>query len=192
MTQTYIGELRSFPYNFAPRNWVTCQGQLLSIAQNTALFSILGTTYGGNGQTTFALPNLSGRVTNSAGGGTGPGLSPYDLGEQAGSETVTLLTTEMPAHNHTVDVWYQTGNVADYMKAAPAPGYHLSRLLVHTQPGAAYSNGQMWNTPPIATPAQLNVQTLGFQGQGQPHNNIQPNLTLLWCICVQGAFPPRN
>lgn len=192
MTQTYIGELRSFPYNFAPRNWATCQGQLLSIAQNTALFSILGTTYGGNGQTTFALPNLSGRVTNSAGGGTGPGLSPYSLGEQAGSETVTLLSTEMPSHNHTVDVWYQTGAVDTFMHAAPTPQLHLSKLLIKAQTGAAYSQGQMWNSPPIDTPVTLNPQTLSLTGGSQPHNNVQPNLTLLWCICVQGNFPPRN
>lgn len=192
MTQSYIGELRAYPYNFAPRNWATCQGQILPISQNTALFSILGTTYGGNGQTTFALPNLSGRVTNSAGGGTGPGLSPYSLGEQAGSETVTLLSTEMPAHNHTLDVWYQPGAVADYMVANPSPSVHFSRLLVKAQTGAAYSNGQIWNTPPIESATQLNVQTFAVQGGSQPHNNIQPNLTLLWCICINGVFPPRN
>lgn len=192
MTQTYIGELRPFPYNFAPRNWMTCQGQLLAISQNTALFSILGTTYGGNGQTTFALPNLSGRVTNSAGGGTGPGLSPYDLGEMAGSETVTLISTEMPTHNHTVDVWYQTGAVSQYSVATPGPGVHLSRMFVKAQTGAAYSNGQLWNTPPIDTPTQLNAQALSIQGGSQPHENRQPYLTLLWCICTQGVFPPRN
>src|SRR6476620_8139642 len=98
----YIAESRLFAGNFAPRGWAFCQGQLLSISQNTALFSILGTTYGGNGQTTFGLPDLRGRVPIHSGGSQGPGLSPYDLGEMGGTETNTLTINQMPAHNHTV------------------------------------------------------------------------------------------
>src|SRR4029450_14155051 len=100
MSEPFIGMIILVPYNFAPRGWAFCNGQILSIAQNTALFSLLGTTYGGNGQTTFALPDLRGRVAIS--GGQGPGLSNYTIGEQAGTETITLLTTQMAAHTHTV------------------------------------------------------------------------------------------
>jgi len=190
MTQPILGEVRLFPYNFAPRNWALCRGQILPISQNTALFSLLGTTYGGNGQTTFALPNLQGRMAKSR--GQGAGLQDYALGEEDGVESVTLISTEMPAHNHTLPVQYNAGAAADWMSTTPASNLQLSRLLIIPKTGAAYANAQMYNTPPLANPVQLNPQVVGIAGGSQPHNNLQPYLTLNWCIAIQGVFPARN
>jgi microcystin-dependent protein len=169
VSEPFIGELRLFPYNFAPRGWAFCNGQLIAISQNTALFSLLGTTYGGNGQTTFALPDLRGRVPVSA--GQGPGLSSYSLGQTGGTETVTLLQTQMPAHNHQVAV--SNGGAT---ASRPAGNYLAA--------GGSYTTPSDGNTlaPTAVTPS----------GGNQPHENTQPYLTLNWCIALEGIFPSRN
>ena len=168
--EPFVGEVRLVPYNFAPTGWALCNGQILPIAQNTALFSLLGTMYGGNGQTTFALPDLRGRVAIST--GQGQGLSPRDQGETGGSETVTLALSEMPLHNHPVNVSASPG------ATAVAAGNHLSASTF----GNSYAP-----TPQGTMPAG----TIGQTGGGQPHNNRQPYLTLNYIIALQGIFPPR-
>lgn len=163
-----------FGFNFAPRGWAFCNGQLLPISQNTALFSLLGTTYGGDGRSTFALPNLQGSTPISS--GQGPGLSLRDLGEQSGSQTVTLLQSEIPAHTHLLQAY--TGDVAD--SRAPGP----AATLGIPSPGLAYS--------PTATGLQpMNFQAVAVAGGSLPHNNLQPYLTMNFCIAMQGVFPPR-
>jgi microcystin-dependent protein len=170
MSEPFLGEIRIFPYNFAPRGWAFCQGQILSIAQNTALFSLLGTTYGGNGQTTFALPDLRGRVAVSS--GQGPGLSSYSLGEETGVESVTLISTEMPAHNHLV-------NAANSDATDSAPVGNVPAVI----PSGGYT----------ATPTgQMLAGMVSPSGGNQPHTNIQPVLVLNFCIALQGIFPSRN
>ena len=171
-----IAEIRLFAGNFAPRNWAFCAGQILSIAQNTALFSLLGTTYGGNGQTTYALPDLRGRVPVNT--GQGPGLPSVDLGEQAGTPTVTLITTEMPAHNHTM----QVHNDITGMAATGAGNFVNSK----TESGEAVASS---STSPLAT---ANPATIGITGGSQPHNNMQPYLGLNYIICLEGIYPSRN
>jgi microcystin-dependent protein len=171
-----IAEIRLFAGNFAPRSWAFCQGQILSIAQNTALFSLLGTTYGGNGQTTFALPDLRGRV--AVGTGQGPGLSAVDLGEQAGAPTVTLIATEMPAHNHIMQVHNDTTGMA----ATGAGNFVNSK----TESGEAIASS---SNSPLAT---ANPATIGITGGSQPHNNMQPYLGLNYIICLEGIYPSRN
>jgi len=171
MTAPFVGEIKIFGFNFPPRNYTFCSGQLLPISQNTALFSLLGTTFGGNGTTNFALPNLQGRAP--MGFGTAPGLTPRDLGETAGSETVTLLQTEMPAHNHSVSA---QGSRADRANASGA--------------ALAVSADQVYST---ASPGPLmHPQEIGLVGGNQPHNNLQPLLTLNFCIALRGIFPARN
>lgn len=186
MTAPFIGELKAFGFNFAPRNYMFAAGQLLPIAQYTALFSILGTTYGGNGQTNFALPDLRGRIP--MGNGSGAGLSPHDLGEMSGTETVTLLTTEMPAHIHGVTTKVDPSSTAN-MTDVPTNGYFISRFLYE---GNATANA--WFKPAGAnpTPTTLHPLTVTPTGGSLPHNNLQPLLTLNWCIAVQGLFPARN
>jgi microcystin-dependent protein len=174
MSEPFIGEIRMFGGNFPPRGWQFCQGQLLSIAQNTALFSILGTTYGGNGQTTFALPDLRGRVPMQQ--GQGPGLSPRTLGEQGGSETVTLLSTQMPAHNHALIC-------SNAQADASTPE---GNVLAADQGGATLNY--------IATPlnATMNPATVGAAGGSQPHQNMAPFLAVNFIIALEGIFPSRN
>ena len=169
MTDPFIGEIRLFPYNFAPRGWAFCNGQVLSIAQNTALFSLLGTTYGGNGQTTFALPDLRGRVPVSS--GQGPGLSNYSLGQVGGTESVTLNTNQMPAHNHQVNV--------------NAGGATTSRAN-----GNFPSTGGSYNS--ATDGSTFNPNAVSNTGGNQPHENVQPYLTLNFCIALEGIFPSRN
>ena len=171
MTEPFLGEIRLFPYNFAPRGWAFCQGQLLSIAQNTALFSLLGTTYGGNGQTTFALPDLRGRVPLSS--GQGPGLSFYTLGEQGGVENVTLIQQQMPAHNHPLQV-----NNSGSATGRPSGGY----------PGQTSTN----TYAPSPDGTTFAAQAVSNSGGGQPHENRQPYLALNYCIALEGIFPSRN
>jgi microcystin-dependent protein len=183
MSEPFLGEVRIFGCNFPPRGWAYCWGQLLPISQNTALFSILGTTYGGNGTTNFALPDFRGRVP--LGQGQGPGLSSYVIGEQAGSETVTLISTELPAHNHTTD----TRNVptsADNYTNVPTTGYFVSRFLYHSSSAA-----RAWK-PASAPATTLHPNTLQPTGGNQPHNNMQPYLALNFCIAYEGIFPARN
>lgn len=172
-----IGEIRMFAGNFAPRGWAFCQGQIMSIAQNTAVFSILGTTYGGNGQTTFGLPDLRSRVP--VGQGQGPGLSSYNLGQMGGMETVTLTQNEIPAHNHLV-----RGVNAEATSTDP-DGKSLATVTDATaNPMPSYAAP----TPTVS----LHPQTLSVTGGNQPHTNIQPYLVLNFVICLEGIFPSRN
>lgn len=177
MADPFVAEIRLFPFNFAPKGWAWCDGQVLPISQNTALFSLLGTTYGGDGESTFALPDLQGRAAMHP--GQGPGLSLRDLGETGGVETVTLLETEIPSHRHTLR--------ADSLEAThnrPADG----RMLAASMGGAVY-------VPPAGSaapsPAAASPSMLAPAGGSQPHNNLQPYLTFYWCIALQGVFPAR-
>ncbi|KQN21205.1 phage tail protein [Sphingomonas sp. Leaf33] len=191
-TQPFIGSIQIFGFNFAPRNYAYCNGQLLSIAQNTALFSLLGTQYGGNGTTTFALPDLRSRVPMHF--GQGPGLSPRQIGEVGGTESVTLLSTQMPAHNHTfTNTSTLNATQAKGTDQIPATGSLLARPI----------NNPANAIPQIYVPAGtvgdavalggLNVAgTIGVAGGSQPHPNMQPYLVLNFCIALQGIFPSRN
>ena len=173
----YIAEIRMFAGNFAPRNWAFCQGQLLSIAQNTALFSLIGTIYGGNGQTTFALPDLRGRV--ALGVGQGPGLSNYDVGQVGGVESVTLATTQIPAHSHPLN-----GSNSAGTSNAPTGNYPA----VVTDPTANPMNAYGTAAPIVA----MNAASVGNTGGSQPHTNLQPHLAVSYIICLAGIFPSRN
>lgn len=170
----YIGEVRIFAGNFAPRGWAFCDGQILSIAQNTALFSILGTTYGGDGRTTFALPDLRGRAAVHP--GRGPGLTEVRLGEVKGTETNTLLTNQIPGHNH--------------------PVYGVANSGTEASPAGSYPANTMRLDPEYAqtgTPVQMNPQMVGFnQFNNQPVENRQPSLGIRYIIALQGIFPSRN
>jgi microcystin-dependent protein len=174
MNEAYIGSIVLFAGNFAPRGWAFCQGQLLSIAQNTALFSILGTTYGGNGQTTFGLPDLRGRAP--IGAGQGPGLTNVQLGESAGSETVTLTISQMPAHNHTMACDSTSAGSADPTNNYPG------------NPGAL-SGAQLYGTTPSATMAPAAIMPAGGS---QPVSIQPPSLGMNYIICLEGLFPSRN
>jgi microcystin-dependent protein len=173
MSNPFLGEIRMFGFTFAPQGWALCNGQTLAISQNTALFSLLGTTYGGNGQTTFQLPNLQSRVAVHF--GQGPGLSQYVQGQTGGLENVTLTVNQMPAHNHLV-------NATSSAATVNGPG---TRFLGHVQAGA----------PPIyaATTNDTMAPTMiSVAGSSQPHTNIQPYLVLNFCIALAGLFPSRN
>ncbi len=171
MTDPFLAEIRIFGFNFAPTGWAYCDGQLLPISQNTALFSLLGTTYGGDGRSTFSLPDLMGRAPMHP--EQGPGLSLHDLGETGGAETVSLLISEIPAHSHTLGV--ATGNPAE--SNAPAG------QVPSTTNRAVYS--------PTAGTGFMAQQALSVSGASLPHNNMQPYLTMNFCIAMQGIFPPR-
>ena len=177
----YIAEIRMFAGNFAPRNWALCQGQIMSIAQNTALFSLLGTTYGGNGQTTFALPDFRGRV--AVGVGQGPGLANKDLGEISGSESVTLAVTQIPAHSHTatINVNAGLGNQSN-----PSGNFLAGGQDATANPIPTYATA--------STAASLNAGSVtgGNTGGSQPHTNMQPYCGMNYIICLFGIFPSRN
>ncbi|WP_028652992.1 phage tail protein [Nocardioides halotolerans] len=174
MADPFVAEIRIFAFQFAPRGWALCNGQLLPISQNTALFSLLGTTYGGNGLSNFGLPDLQGRAVMQP--GQGPGLSNRALGEAGGTETVTLLSTEMPAHSHTVNA---NPDFADVQSPTPA------RSLARSQNANAYKAPAGQPLTPLA------AEALSPAGSSQPHNNMQPYLTLSFNIALQGVFPPR-
>ena len=177
MADPFVAEIRIFPFNFAPKGWAFCDGQLLPISQNTALFSLLGTTYGGDGKSTFALPNLQGNAPMHP--GQGPGLSLLDLGETGGSETVTLLTSEMPAHAHNVG------------RATDAQGDSITPVnSVWAQSAAGRGSAALYHESPATT--KVNLNSLQPTGGNLPHNNMQPYLTLNFCIALQGVFPPRG
>src|SRR5271165_1133733 len=178
MADPFVAEIRIFPFNFAPKGWALCNGQLMSISQNTALFSLLGTTYGGDGKSNFALPNLQGSAPMHP--GQGPGLSLHDLGETGGSDTVTLLTSEMPLHTHNI-------NCLDGARVAGQSGQPGNAILVKTggAPTNAYSSGASQNQTMAAG-------MVAPVGGSQPHNNLMPYLTLNFCIALQGVFPPRG
>jgi len=170
MADPFVAEIRIFPFNFAPKGWAWCDGQLLPLSQNTALFSLLGTTYGGNGQSNFALPNLQGSTPMHS--GQGPGLSLHDLGETGGSETVTLLESEMPVHGHGVS-----------MSVRPADNLDPAALALGTG-NAVYASA--------ANLVAMSPSALAPAGGDAPHNNLQPYLTLYFNIALQGVFPPRT
>jgi microcystin-dependent protein len=175
MADPFVAEIRIFPFNFAPRGWAWCDGQLLPLSQNTALFSLLGTTYGGNGMSNFALPDLQGRAPMHP--GQGPGLSLHDLGETGGSETVTLLESEIPAHSHAAGAVARPAH-----SAAPAADLRLGR-----------SDGvSAYQTTTNADLVMMSPIALGPVGGDQPHNNLMPYLTFYFCIALQGVFPPRG
>jgi microcystin-dependent protein len=166
----YIAEIRMFAGNFAPRGWAFCNGQILSITQNTALFSLLGTTYGGNGQTTFGLPNLQGRLPMHP--GAGPGLTPRSLGETSGIETLTLLQSQIPSHTHQARASTEDANSATPLNATWGLA---SEQLYRVDDGVAMS-----------------PNALAQAGSSQPHNNLQPYLVVNFIIALQGIFPPRS
>jgi microcystin-dependent protein len=170
--EPFVGEIQMFGGNFAPVGWALCNGQLLSIASNTALFSLLGTTYGGNGTTTFGLPDLRGRVPISF--GQGPGLSLRDLGESGGVEAVTLLTTEMPVHTHSLGASPSNGTTS----AAAGRVDARSPAAIPQYAAASDSN--------------LGAAAVGSAGGSQPHNNLQPYLAVTFIIATQGIYPARS
>jgi len=181
-----IGEIRLFAGNFAPRAWAFCEGQLLPINQNQALFSILGTIYGGDGRTTFALPDLRGRV--ALGPGHGPGLSDYRLGARGGVENVTLNATQIPSHNHTATPQLQFAQPASTAPAnTPSPGPAANP---GTTQMPAYSNGPATTT--LAAGDVTGDVQIGNTGGGLSHENRQPFLAVNYIICLQGVFPSRS
>lgn len=175
MSNPFVAEIRMFGFNFAPRGWALCNGQILPIAQNTALFSLLGTTYGGNGQTTFGLPNLQGRAPLHP--GQGPGLSAYSLGQVGGTETVTLTQNQLPSHTHALN-----GITAPPPATGTVPDATVG--LGRASGGNAYGAA--------ANLVSMSPQSLPPQGGNQPHNNLMPYLAVNFCIALQGIFPARN
>ncbi|MFO7180607.1 MAG: tail fiber protein [Pseudomonadota bacterium] len=171
MSEPFLAEIRIFAGNFAPKGWAICNGALLPIKQNTGLFSLLGTNYGGDGKTVFALPNLLGRAPMHR--GAGPGLTPRELGEAVGASKVTLLTTEIPEHTHGVTALKGTTPLDD-----PTGNKLGSEASLYVYPGA--------------TPVWLSPNAIGFAGNSAPHNNMQPYLALTFIIALQGVFPPRG
>jgi microcystin-dependent protein len=173
MADPFVAEIRIFGFNFAPKGWAFCNGQLMPIAQNTAVFSLLGTTYGGDGKSTFALPDLQGHAPMHP--GQGPGLSPHDLGEIGGNQTVTLLESEIPAHSHVMRASLDDANLA-----IPQSTRSLAKASVN-----------LYNTSTAGGTGLLAMQGLTIAGGSLPHNNMQPYLTLNFCIALQGVFPAR-
>jgi microcystin-dependent protein len=176
MADPFVAEIRIFPFNFAPTGWAFCDGQLMPISQNTALFSLLGTTYGGNGLSNFALPNLQGSAAMHP--GQGQGLSLRDLGEAAGSDTTMLLVSEIPAHTH------QIGRALNANGNSTSP---VGNIWAQAQGG----RGSV-NTYHTAASGPMNPNVLNPAGGSLPHNNLQPYLVLNFCIALQGVFPPRS
>ncbi|MBO9566678.1 MAG: phage tail protein [Niastella sp.] len=177
----YIGSVTLFAGNFAPKSWALCQGQILPISQNTALFSILGTTYGGNGTSTFALPDLRGRAV--VGAGQGPGLSPYSLGQVGGTETTTLLSINIPAHTHTAAIQIQPAAAATADQASPGNDVYAT----------AASGEPFYGPAPTAQmQAYPGTLTTGSTGNSIPFSNLHPELALCYIVCIQGIFPARN
>jgi microcystin-dependent protein len=175
MADPFVAEIRIFPFNFAPKGWAWCDGQLLPLSQNTALFSLLGTTYGGNGKSNFALPDLQGRSPMHP--GQGPGLSLHDLGETGGSETVTLLESEIPAHSHSM----RASNDASTTNAPAGATV-----------GRPFGRGNNVFTTASANLVTMAPEALAPAGGDAPHNNMMPYLTCYFCIALQGVFPPRT
>ncbi|MFN8429045.1 MAG: tail fiber protein [Spirosomataceae bacterium] len=171
MADPFVAEIRIFPFNFAPKGWAWCDGQLLPLSQNTALFSLLGTTYGGNGKSNFALPNLQGNAPMHP--GQGPGLSLHDLGETGGAESVSLLESEIPSHSHTL----RNSN-------------EISELNIPSGASLATASAAIFSS--AASNTQLNLGALSTAGGSQPHNNMMPYLTYYFNIALQGVFPPRT
>ena len=174
MSDQFVAEIRIFPFNFPPTGWAFCDGQLMPISQNTALFALLGTVYGGDGKSTFALPNMQGNAPMQP--GQGQGLTDRVLGEMSGVESITLLTSEMPIHTHSI----ATHNLDFADTQNPSP----TGILAKSNQGSAYQTN-------LANLTLMAFQTLPPAGGGLPHNNMQPYLTLNFCIALQGIFPQR-
>jgi len=181
MSDQFVAEIRIFPFYFAPTGWALCDGQLMPISQNTALFSLLGTTYGGDGKSTFALPDMQGNAPMQP--GQGQGLSLRDLGEMSGVETITLLQSEMPVHNHAF-----IAQASDAVSGDPA-----NKFIAEGNYDTGTANGQiaMYTATPPAPTTTMNLNELSMAGGGLPHSNMQPYLTLSFCIALQGIFPQR-
>jgi microcystin-dependent protein len=173
MANPYLGEIRPVPFNFAPVGWALCNGQILPISQNTALFSLLGTTFGGDGSATFALPDLRGRVVVHQ--GQGPGLSSYQMGQSGGVETVTLTANQIPTHGHSL-----TGSGSTATTPTPGPS---------VVPAAVPSAELLYATGAATT---LKPDSVGNAGGSQPHDNHQPFLTINYIVALAGIFPSRN
>ena len=171
----FVAEIRIFPFNFAPKGWAWCDGQIMPLSQNTALFSLLGTTYGGDGKSNFALPNLQGSAPMHP--GQGPGLSLHDLGETGGSETVSLLESEMPAHSHAMNA-----TVEDATQGTLTPGITLATSV----------GGKSCQSNTASNLVPMSGYALGARGGDLPHNNMQPYCTFYFCIALQGVSPPRT
>ena len=180
MADPFVAEIRIFPFNFPPKGWAFCAGQLMPLSQNTALFSLLGTMYGGNGQNTFALPDLQGQTAMHS--GDGPGLSQRFQGETSGVPNVNLVITEIPIHSHSLACRGTVGNTTTAAGGVPALGAWASG----NQSGVvqAYATN--------APNAQMALDTLQMVGGSLPHENMMPYLTLNFCIALQGVFPPRT
>lgn len=176
----FVGEIAVFGFNFAPSGWAQCNGQLLPISQNTALFSLLGTYYGGNGKSTFALPNLQGCATVSH--GQGPGLSEWFLGQETGTASITLLLSEIAVHNHAVRATSVNAN------SNLAAGGQFARAIKGNL--QASNSGRIYSS--AAPNAQMSGMALSPAGGSQPHNNMMPYLTMNFCIALQGVYPPRG
>ena len=177
MADPFVAEIRIFPFNFAPTGWAFCNGQILPISQNTALFSLLGTTYGGDGKSTFALPNML--DSSPMHPGQGPGLSQHFLGEQSGVPFVTLLQSELPVHQHFVG------------RAKADLGDSITPIgCVWAQTAAGRGAAAIYHEAPAT--GKVNNLSLAPTGGSLPHNNMQPYLTLNFCIALQGVFPPRT
>lgn len=174
MSDQFLAEIRIFPFNFPPTGWAFCNGQLMPISQNTALFALLGTTYGGDGKSTFALPDMQGNTPMQP--GQGQGLSLRDLGEMSGVESITLLVSEIPLHTHTL-----RGSIESATQGS------LTENVIYGQS----VNGLLYQTNSSANLQNLNFGALAPAGGGLPHNNMQPYLTLNFCIALQGIFPQR-
>jgi microcystin-dependent protein len=172
MANPFVAEIRAFPFNFAPVGWASCNGQILPISQNTALFSLLGTYYGGNGTSNFALPNLQGKVP--VGYGQSAGLSSYALGQNGGTQVETLIVQQIPVHTHNL----LTDNINGPDNNSPG--------------NAAFSSPVNMYTAATSPVVQMASQAISPVGNGQPHNNMMPFLTLNFCIALQGIFPARS
>ncbi len=175
MSNPFVAEIRIFPFNFAPSGWAFCNGQILPLSQNTALFSLLGTTYGGDGKSNFALPNMQGNAPMHP--GQGPGLSLHDLGETGGSDTVTLLESEIPSHSHGIMPFANQGT-----SQVPGPNVSFARARGVNAYSTVTNQGVV----------NMSSNTVAPAGGDQPHNNLMPYLTLNFCIALQGVYPPRT
>lgn len=176
MADPFTAEIRAFGFNYAPRDWATCDGQIVPISQNSALYALLGVTYGGNGQTNFQLPNLQGSTAVDA--GNGPGLTPRDVGDQIGSATVALYQSTTPAHSHTMVAEVVT--LAAQAQLAPVATSYLARNF-----------GEQIYSATLGSPAQMDPRMITPTGGTQAHPNMQPYLVMNFCICLYGEWPPH-
>jgi microcystin-dependent protein len=178
MADQFLAEIRIFPFNFAPSGWAMCNGQLLALSQNTALFSLLGTQYGGDGRATFGLPNLQGSIPIHTTQFSSSPFGQFSIGQAGGEASLTLLQAEMPSHDHTVQADDDTNNAS-----ATAPA---GAVQVNATPILTFSNS---TTPTLGS---MNPAMVSIAGGSQPHNNLMPYLVLNYCIAMQGIFPPRG